>query len=234
MHVRNRAGGDGTLRDADPQRQVEHHDEAVGRECEQQAGLAHAAEVADGQDHNAGERQGQLVRREAGRCGRQREDSRRDRHRDRQHVVGEQRCTRQERRKRAEVLPRKDVRAAAGGIGLHALAVGEDDDGQQGRDPDRDREHEVKRRERHAHEHRHRGLRRVRDGRDRVRREDRQRERLREERVLELAGRARGADQRPLRARDEWLPERRVRDPLRAHGFGGAVTRTRQPACRST
>ena len=94
----------------------------------------------------AGERQPDLVRGSDGDERRDGEDAGRDRHRDGEHVVGQQRCGGDEARRRAEVLPRDDVRAAARLVHAHRLPVREDDDPEQARDRDRDREDEVRRR----------------------------------------------------------------------------------------
>ena len=88
-------------------------DEAVRREREEEARLAHAAQVDERDQHEASERQPDLVR-----CQRRSDDviaknARRDGDGDGEHVVDEQRRRRDEARQRAEVLARDDVRAAA-------------------------------------------------------------------------------------------------------------------------
>ncbi len=91
------------------------------------------------------ERQSDLVRGE--RRGERRDgiDPGRDRDSDGEDVVGQQRRGRDEARRRAEVLARHDVRAAARLVHAHRLPVGEDDDPEQARDRDRDREDEMRR-----------------------------------------------------------------------------------------
>ena len=65
-------------------------------------------------------------------------DRRRRRHRDRHHVVDEQRGRGDEPEQRRQLLARHGVRAAAVGEGPADLAVGDRDDREQDRDRDRD------------------------------------------------------------------------------------------------
>ena len=67
-------------------------------------------------------------------------DAGRDRHRDGEDVVDEQRRARDQRRVLAEVLAADDVAAAAARVGEDRLAVRRDDDREQDRDRDRDRD----------------------------------------------------------------------------------------------
>ena len=125
-----------------------------------------------------------------------REDAGRDRHGDREHVVGEQRRAGDEARQRAEIVLRHDVGAAARLVRLDGLRVRERDDREQRGDRDRDRQDQVERGRAGGEEDDHARLGRVGDGRERVGGEDREREELREERLLHLAGRHRAADDR--------------------------------------
>ncbi len=109
-------------------------------------------------------------------------DAGRDRHRDREDVVDEQRSARDQRRQLAEVLAADDVRTTAARVSEDRLAVRGHDDRQQDRDHDRDR-HELRQPEREARR-RDRDdeqdlFGRVRGRRDGVRREHRQRDGLR-------------------------------------------------------
>src|SRR5438034_9778801 len=99
-------------------------------------------------------------------------------------------------------------------------------------------------RDRSGDEHRQRRLGRVGDRRDRVGREDRERERLREQRLVELAGRSRAADQDSLRSRradtgggaESCRRRRRLLLALEEGQLptGCAATMTRQGACLRT
>src|SRR4029077_19494806 len=69
-----------------------------------------------------------------------RRHARRDRDRDRQDVVDQQRRRRRQARQLTEVLSGDDIGAAPAGIGADRLAVGGGDDDEQGDDPDGDRQ----------------------------------------------------------------------------------------------
>ena len=138
------------------------------------------------------------MRRERRRHRRDREHAGSDGDRDREHVVDEQRRGRDEARDDAEILLRDDVRAAARLVRLDRLGVREDDDREDRGDRDRDREDEVSGGDRCADEDDERGFRGVRDRGERIGGEDRQGELLREQRLAQLGGGARPADQRPL------------------------------------
>ena len=130
-----------------------------------------------------------------------RRDAGRDRHRDGEDVVDEQRRAGDQRRVLAEVLAAHDVAAAAARVGEDRLAVRERDDREQDRDRDRDRdqrvepEREARRAERGDEEDL---LGRVRRRRDRVGGEDRERDGLRDALVLLLGRRQRPTDQEPF------------------------------------
>ena len=61
---RRRAGTGRALDEADPEHRVERHEEAVGREGEEVAGLTEAPEVSDGQDEHAREHMPECQERE--------------------------------------------------------------------------------------------------------------------------------------------------------------------------
>ena len=209
--------------------------ERVGRDREQDARLAHAAQVGERDQRDAGERQRQLVPLQARHRRGQREHAGGDRDRDGEDVVGEQRRRRDEAREPAEVLLRDDVRAARALVDEHRLPVREHDDREQHGDPDRDREHQMRGAGRGADEHDQRRLGGVRDRRERVGGEDRQREELREERLLHLPRRHRAPDQQPLGAP---LPRRRWRPahpPMVSRSRAAASARSpRAPRACST
>ena len=175
-----------------------------------------------------------------------REDAGRDRHGHRQHVVGEQRRAGDEARQRAEVVLGDDVGAAARLVRLDRLRVRDRDDREQRGDRDRDRQDQVERRRAGGEQHDHPGLGRVRDRGERVGREDRERQELREERLLHLAGRHRATDDRaPDRRPAGRRRPRRHRPPV-VHAYAtyarprpaAALRRrstiTRQAACLRT
>ncbi len=111
-HVRLRTASGGALDEPRADRRVQRQDEAVGRQCEEDARLPHAAEIDDRDQDDRGERQLDAIRREGG-CGRgDREDPAGDGHGDGEDVVDEQRSARDERRDLAEVLLGDDVGAA--------------------------------------------------------------------------------------------------------------------------
>ena len=133
----------------------------VRRERKQEPRLPHAAKVREHDHDEAGQRERDLVRAERGREGGDGVDPGRDRDRDREDVVGQERGRRDKAGRGAEVLPRNDVRAAARLVHAHGLAVGENDDPEQRRDPDRDRKDEMRRGRRDREEHHERRLRGV-------------------------------------------------------------------------
>ena len=76
---------------------------------------------------------GHLVGEERGKRRRHLRDARRDRHGDREDVVHQQRRARHLGGELAEVVAGDDVGAAAGGVGVNGLLVGDGDDRQQRR-----------------------------------------------------------------------------------------------------
>ncbi len=103
------------------------------------AGLAHAAEIEDGDDDQNADAERNRVRQQ-GRNGRdQGADSRGNAHGGREDIVGEQRGRGKQARACAKVEARHGVGAAAGGIGGDGLAIGEVHDHQQRDDGGADR-----------------------------------------------------------------------------------------------
>ena len=109
-------------------------DEEVGRHREDAPRLADAAQVAERQERE--ERQAELDRygSSSGNADVIASDAGRDADRHRQRVVDQQRRGGDQAGGRADVLLGDDVGAAAVGIGVDRLAVGERDDRQQRRD----------------------------------------------------------------------------------------------------
>ena len=108
---------------------------------------------------------------------------RRDRHRDGQHVVDEQRAGHRQPRGRPEVRGHDLVVAAAGRVGVHVLPVAGDHDEHHDGDRETDpRRHRVRRQTRHR-QHQEDLLRRVGDRRHRVGGEHGQRDPLGQQRV---------------------------------------------------
>ena len=146
-------------------------------------------------------------------------DAGRDRHRDGEDVVDEQRRARDERRVLAEVLAADDVGAAAARVREDRLPVRRRDDREQERDRDRDRdklrepEREARRPDRDDEEDL---LGRVRGRRDRVGREDRERDRLGDALVFLLGRRQRPADEESLQRVEHVLPSRDLRETVGA------------------
>ena len=200
LHRGLRAAAGRALGQPDADQHEDRRHEGVGRQREQQPGLLHPAQVGNGDQQHADESQGQLVTAQHRNGRREREHARGDRHRDRQHVVREQCGCRDEAGNRAEVVLRHDVRAARALVDENRLAIREHDDCEQCRDRERDREHEMGRARRCRDEHDERRLGGVGNRRKRVGREDRQREPLRQQGLLELGRRHRPADDDPLQA----------------------------------
>ena len=198
---RVRWGAHDAFDEADSDEHEHRDDEAVGRQCERDPALPDAAEVDERDGSDREDTQLDVPARQGRDGGGNREDSAGHRDRDGQHVIDQQRRGRDEGRDRPEVVHCDDVGAAARLVGTHDLRVRECDDPEQDRDHDREREDEVKRGRRNSDEDDHRGFCRVRDRADRVRREDRQRQELREQGVLELPRRPRTTDEDPLQER---------------------------------
>ena len=168
--------------------------EQVGRDREDVAGLAQAAQVGDGDERDRDERDldavvvgGRDDRLDLG-------DRRGRRHRDRHHVVDEQGGRRHEPGDRRQVRAGHDVRAATVRIGAAHLAVRHRDDGQQQRDGDRHLDRQEHRARAREHQHAQDLLGRVGRGADRVRAEDGQRLALGEALADLLLGRQRASE----------------------------------------
>jgi len=200
LHVELRALGDGRIAEGCAHKGRHDHDgdardEEVGREGEGLARLAHAAQVDRREQDDEPHRELDAPRVER----RERRDdvvhARGDRHRDGHDVVHEQGGRDDEPRLLAEVLRRDLVVAAARGIGLDELAVGEHDDREQHDDGECDPGPVRDEAEAAAEQDEDELLRRIRDRRERVAREDRQRQMLGEQLPFELLGRQRIADE---------------------------------------
>ena len=165
---------------------------------EEQPRLADASEVGQRQQHDAEERESDLVRLEGRHGGGQSEDPCCDGDGNREHVVDEERGGREKARKPPEIVARDHVGSSARLVRAHGLPVGKDDDREQRGDRGGDREHEVSGACRRGDEDNECRLGRVGDGGKRIRREDGQRELLREQGVVHLAARPWPADERSL------------------------------------
>ena len=186
-------------READDDHDEDAADEQVGRHRERLRRLAHAAQVHRGEDDDEEHRELDAERVELGDRRDDVVDARRDRHDDGHHVVDEQGGGHDEAGLLAEVAVRHLVVAAARRVGADQLAVGRDDRDEQHDDRDRDPRREAQEGEPADHEDHEQLLRRVRHGGERVAREDREREVLREELPLEVLGGQRVADDPVLR-----------------------------------
>ena len=102
-------------------------------------------------------------------------NSRRDADRNRQHVVEEQRRPGRESRNNTQVVLGNRIVAASGGIGVDALAIGDDQNHQQPDDDDRGRNREGQNDDACPHQGQHHGFGRVGHRGERVGSEDSQR-----------------------------------------------------------
>ena len=176
-------------------------DEEVGRQREDIARFAQAAQVADHDDDERREAKRHGIRRQRREGGDEREHARRDTDRDIEDVIHHQRARRDQAGDRAEILACDDVRPAAARIGRDRLAVGDRDEREQGENGERDRHDIAERRRTAEDEDDEQCLGTVRDGGERVRGEDGERLGLRQPLVRRAGGRDRAADQKPLDAR---------------------------------
>jgi hypothetical protein len=185
--------------EADAHQGDDHDHVQVGRAGEQAARLLQPAQVGEHHQRDETETQQHALGPQLGERGRDRGDAGRDRHRNREDVVDEQRRTGDERRGFAEVLARHDVGTAPARIGEDRLAVARDDDRQQDDDDGRDGQQigqcgEAGERDEHQEDF----LRRVRRRGDRVGGEHRQRRRSTEALMLFLGRRQGFTDDEPL------------------------------------
>ncbi len=172
--------------EADAHQRRDRQDEAVGRDREQGAGFARAAQVGERDEDDEHDRQQHAVL--VGPRDRRpdREHASHDRDDNGHHVVEEQRRRGRQPGERAEVVLADDVGAAPAGIGAHRLPVRGDDHSHQQRDGDRDR-HDVLLRRRRRDEQDDQDLAGgIGDRGQRVGGEDRERQHLRQQRVLQV------------------------------------------------
>jgi hypothetical protein len=144
----------------------------------------------DAQDHS--------IRMERWQRRRQRVDAGRSRHGHGQDVVDQQRCGSGQRRRQAEVVLGDEIGAASLGIGVHGLAVRDDDNRQEQGDAKRDRQRITESGAAGEDQNQENLFGRVRHRRQQVGREHRQRDRLAQPFVPRLGQRHRRADQQPL------------------------------------
>ena len=180
--------------------QREHgHQEHVGRDGENAARLAHAAQIGQRDESDGSHAQPHPQRRQHLHRRHQLIDRRRDRHRHRQDVAHRQRRGGDQAGDLAQIAMGHDVAAAARGVGVDRLAITEDHRRQQHHDGDRNRERPHQRRDAGRQQDEQDFLRHVGHRRQRVRREDGQRLLLGQALVhLQLAV-DRCADQQPPR-----------------------------------
>ncbi len=184
-----------------------HHQDAghegVRRQGEGAAGLPDPAQVGDREQPHEAERQCQLVRVQRRDRGRDVVHAGGHRHRDGEHVVGQQRAGREQPERPAQVLPRHLVGAAAARVLVHGLPVGGDDHRQQDHDPQGNGCGEVQQGDPTEAQHQQDLLGGVRHGRERVGGEDRQRDPLGQQLLRRPMAGVRTADQQPLGHRPE-------------------------------
>ena len=117
-------------------------DEHVGGSGEDLARLPDASQVPERDQADEADRHRHPEDVEARRRGDDRRDPGRDRHRDGEHVVGQERHAGHLRRQQPEVVLRHDVRAAGRGIRLDRLPVAEDQDREHADDREGERHHQ--------------------------------------------------------------------------------------------
>ncbi len=175
--------------------QVHHRDEEVGRQREDEPGLLDPAQVDEHDEADQQHAERHAPGEEAGEGGRDLRDAGGDRDRHRQDVVHQQRRPGDLGREVADVVARDDVRAAARGVGVDRLLVGDREDHEQPHDRGRHRQHPRERgRARHGEDDQDL-LRRVRGRRQRVRGEDGEAHGLADRLVRGVRRRQRAADQ---------------------------------------
>ena len=130
-------GGEGADRSDDDDEQ-QGADEEVSGDEEGGAGVLDAAHVDEGEDEQDGEAEGERVRLKRGERGDQRSDAGGDADRGVEDVVDHERGGGEQAGDLAEVLGGDRVAAAAVGIGVDGLEVGEEDDGEQDDDGEAD------------------------------------------------------------------------------------------------
>jgi hypothetical protein len=118
--------------------QPEHHDEEVGRDREDGAGLAHPAQVHERHDKDREQPHADPMRDKLRKRRRQRINARRHRHRYSEGVVDQQGSRGDQASARAQVLPGHEVGATPLRIRDHCLAVAHHDHDEQQDDEYRD------------------------------------------------------------------------------------------------
>ncbi len=181
----------------------ENEDVRVGGQREDPARLLDTAQVCERDEQDDHETHRDAMLRQPLELG-DRDDGRdtgRHRHRDGEDVIDHERRARDQRRVFSEVLAAHDVGTAAARVGEDRLAVRDRDQDQQHVDRERDR-NELREAEREARatdgDDEENLLGRVRGGGNRVGREDRERDRLRDALVFLLRGCDRPAYEQPL------------------------------------
>ena len=184
--------------EADRDQDEDADDEAVGRQGEDGAALAHAAQIAERHQNEEGEAERHGEARQLRRRGDEGEHPRRHAHRDVEHVVEHQRRRRDEAGRGPEVRAGDEVGAAAAGVGGDRLPIGDAHQQQQGEDGEGDRHERGEPRRPAEDEDDQRRLGAIGDGGERVRGEDRERPPLRQSLVHRLLAGERPPDHRAL------------------------------------
>src|SRR5713101_2650695 len=109
-------------------------DKEIGRNREDQASFAYAAEIEDGDDDQNAYADGHRVRQQGRNGGDQGADPRGNAHGSGEDVIREERGRGEQAGRCAQIETRYGIGAAAGGIGGDSLAIGEVHDHQQGDD----------------------------------------------------------------------------------------------------
>src|ERR1700674_5384868 len=106
-------------------------DKEIGGYREGQAGIAHAAEIEDGDHDQNADAERNRVRQQGRNGGDQGAHSRGNAHGGREDVIGQERSRGKQTGTRPKIEARYGIGAAAGGIGGNSLAIGEVHDHQQ-------------------------------------------------------------------------------------------------------
>ena len=201
----DRRVADEDLVEADGQHREDAQDEPVRGDREQRAGLVHAAEVHEHEDEDDPAAHPDRVRKECRERRREVLHTRGDRHRDRHHVVDQERGRRDERRVTAQVRLADGIGTAAVGVRVAGLPVAQRHEAQQADDHEGDPRRGQDHRGATEGEHEEDLLGRIGVRRDRVGAVDGQCETLRQQRLRHLVRAHRVADEQPLRR-----PESRI------------------------
>ncbi len=191
-----RESGRGIADEPDPQHDEYAEQEEIGGNGENRSRFAQTAQVYRRDEENQEDANQHPVLVELRYGGRHRRDRCGNTHRNRQHIVGQQRGAGGERRELAKIVLGDDIRATALRIGFDRLPVGDPDDDQQRHNGRANRQALGKRQQAAGHEEHPQDLfRGIGDGRKRIRREHCERFRIGKSLVIGRGRRHRRADQ---------------------------------------